>query len=329
MAEVAPCNLVLDGGGVRGIALIGAIEELERRGFRPHRLLGSSAGAIVAALYAAGYRTSELVDLLAAAPIDEALDVSVRSPRAAVRRGTRLVTRRGLRSGARVEDWLRETLAARGVSTFADLAISGNTDARLRYAAHVVVSDLTAARPRILPAEAAELGTRPERFDVTTALRASIAIPFVLAPVDIVDERHDDPHVLVDGGLLNPFPIGYFDHDPAQVETIGIDLHGDELDRRRGRWLPAPTTLPGVAIRMMSSLAGARDWQRNGPDAEHRVIRVPLGHVDPIDTDAETDELLEIGRAAAATFLDLALDPHRDHADDHTNVDQADEERRR
>ncbi len=300
---LTPCNLVLDGGGVRGIALIGAIDELERRGFRPRRLLGSSAGAIVAALYAAGYRTSELVDLLAAAPIDDALDVSMRSPRAAVRRGTRLVTRRGLRSGSRVEDWLREALADRDVSTFADLTLGGG-DARLRYAAHVVVSDLTAGRPRILPAEAPQLGVSPDQLDVTTALRASIAIPFVLAPVDIVDERSDDPHVLVDGGLLNTFPIDYFDHDPERVETIGIDLHGDELDRRRGRWLPAPTTLPGLAIRMMSSLAGARDWQRNGPDAEHRVIRVPLGHVDPIDTEAETEELLEIGRDAAATFLD-------------------------
>ena len=47
------CDLVLEGGGVRGIALVGAISVLQERGYRFHRIAGTSAGAIVAALTAA------------------------------------------------------------------------------------------------------------------------------------------------------------------------------------------------------------------------------------------------------------------------------------
>ena len=54
-------DLVMEGGGVKGIALAGAIEVLEERGYRVHRVGGSSAGAIAGALAASGIDGATMV----------------------------------------------------------------------------------------------------------------------------------------------------------------------------------------------------------------------------------------------------------------------------
>ena len=53
-------DIVLEGGGVKGIALVGAISVLAERGYRFERVAGTSAGAIVGALIAADIKPTEL-----------------------------------------------------------------------------------------------------------------------------------------------------------------------------------------------------------------------------------------------------------------------------
>jgi predicted acylesterase/phospholipase RssA len=57
-------DLVFEGGGAKGMAFVGAYEEFVRRGHTFGRLLGTSAGAITAALLAAGYTPTEMLDAL-------------------------------------------------------------------------------------------------------------------------------------------------------------------------------------------------------------------------------------------------------------------------
>ena len=57
-------DLVFEGGGLKGIALVGAYSVLEERGYRPQNIAGTSAGAIVAALLAAGYTAAELRQII-------------------------------------------------------------------------------------------------------------------------------------------------------------------------------------------------------------------------------------------------------------------------
>lgn len=57
-------NLVLSGGGIKGIAFVGAIEELEKRYRRFGNIAGVSAGALVGALVGAGYTSRELIKIL-------------------------------------------------------------------------------------------------------------------------------------------------------------------------------------------------------------------------------------------------------------------------
>ncbi len=57
-------DLVFEGGGAKGMVLVGAYEEFVRRGHSHRRLLGTSAGAITAALAAAGYTPDEMLAAL-------------------------------------------------------------------------------------------------------------------------------------------------------------------------------------------------------------------------------------------------------------------------
>jgi predicted acylesterase/phospholipase RssA len=58
--------LVLSGGGARGLAHVGAVVGLERRGHDPDIVVGTSMGAIVGGLYAAGYTADEIDEIIAA-----------------------------------------------------------------------------------------------------------------------------------------------------------------------------------------------------------------------------------------------------------------------
>jgi len=58
-------DMVFEGGGAKGVVFVGALQEVERRGHPPARLLGASAGAIMATFLAAGYSASEMGPLLA------------------------------------------------------------------------------------------------------------------------------------------------------------------------------------------------------------------------------------------------------------------------
>ncbi len=53
-------TLALGGGGTKGFAHIGVIKQLEKYGYQPSTIAGTSAGGIVGSLYAVGYSTAEI-----------------------------------------------------------------------------------------------------------------------------------------------------------------------------------------------------------------------------------------------------------------------------
>ena len=57
-------DMVFEGGGAKGMVFTGALQELQARGHTPARLLGTSAGSIMAALLAAGYDAQEMTEAL-------------------------------------------------------------------------------------------------------------------------------------------------------------------------------------------------------------------------------------------------------------------------
>ena len=67
---------VFEGGAVKGIALIGALDVIEQAGYHFVNVAGASAGAIVATLIAAGYSASELKPILMNLPFDKITDAT-------------------------------------------------------------------------------------------------------------------------------------------------------------------------------------------------------------------------------------------------------------
>ncbi|WP_437898356.1 patatin-like phospholipase family protein [Sorangium sp. So ce124] len=218
-------NLVLEGGGAKGIALVGALSALEEdrssgRKVEIRRLAGTSAGAIVVALRAAGYTPKELTDIITGPEIAKFTDPSFKLPVIGPAYG--ILNNLGMYKGDYFLDFIRSKLLDKGVRTFGDLVDRDymrlceracvRPQARWKYKAHIVASDITRGRMLIIPDDLNEwnYGYDPDHMDVALAVRMSMSIPFVFMPVR-TRGRSGTASIIVDGGLLSNFPLEIFD----------------------------------------------------------------------------------------------------------------------
>ena len=184
-------SLVLGSGGARGLAHIGVIEELERRGYRIAAVAGSSMGALVGGIHALGELDtySDWVRGLSQADVVRLLDWSLSG--GGVIRGDKLIRK------------LKDLLGERDIE-----------DLPIPYTA--VAVDIERGREVWI--------SDGSLFD---AIRASIAIPAVFAP-----HRYRG-RALVDGGLLNPVPVGPTLRTLTDL-TVVVDVNGPVTDLERG-----------------------------------------------------------------------------------------------
>ena len=155
--EVAPAlskrapriGLALGGGAAKGFAHVGVIAVLEEAGLRPDYLVGTSAGSLVAALYASGKSSAELQKT--AMSMEEAA----------------------------ITDWMLP-LVGRGVfrgdalGRFVNESVGGRLIEDMRIPLGVVATDLGSGQAVLF-----------QRGDTGTAVRASSAVPAVFVPVKI------------------------------------------------------------------------------------------------------------------------------------------------
>ena len=234
-----PLDLVLEGGGVKGIGLAGAVIALDDAGYTFPRVAGTSAGAIaaalVAALQAAKRPLSELEEVLSTCEFPRFIDAG------RVHAAADLVLHMGLYDGAYLVEWLGGALADIGVTTFGDLRFDdAGADATLtaaqRYTLVVHTADITRGRLARLPWDYPAYGVLDiDEVRIVDAVRASMAIPFFFTPVRVDAPRAAVDGVTyeagavtwVDGGLLSNFPVEVFDRAdgaPARWGTVGIKL---------------------------------------------------------------------------------------------------------
>jgi len=147
-------GLALGGGAARGFAHIGVIQALEEAGIRPDLVVGTSAGSLVAALYASGKRAPELIRL--ADSMDEASITDWAFPG------------RGLIRGEALARFVREHTGARTIEQMA-LPLG------------IVATDLDSGAPILF-----------QRGDAGIAVRASSAVPAVFQPVKIGSREYVD-----------------------------------------------------------------------------------------------------------------------------------------
>lgn len=189
---------VLEGGGVKGIALAGAAAAAMDAGIRFDAAAGTSAGALVGSLLAAGYDSDELRHAVCSLDWPSLLDATAVGSIPGIGKHLSVLVRRGMYRGDVLEETWAALLAAKGVRTFSDLP-----DGALR----VVVTDLTHERGVVLPRGLHDYGLDPVGFPVARAVRISAGVPFVFEPVRLRHAVTGDQADLVDGALAAKYPI--------------------------------------------------------------------------------------------------------------------------
>lgn len=312
---VHPADLVLEGGGVKGVGLVGALAELEAHGYRFKRVAGSSAGAIVASLVAAGYQPRELeallldTDLLKFADMTRLDRVPIAGP------ALSLLRDRGVLEGTAFRDWLAARLRERGVVTFRDLRERDRHTALAqgrRYRLVVTATDVTRGELVYLPWDYRRVyGLDPDEQLVADAVRASMSFPLAFQPAEL-RAADGSTAVLVDGGVLSNFPIDVFDRadgTPARWPTIGVKLIHEFAGRQMGLlppWLPRPRLVRFLEATVVTAVVGHDQRWLSLPSVNARTIRVDTESVGVLDfwaSAAKKRELLRHGHDAAAAFL--------------------------
>lgn len=283
---MADADLVLEGGGVKGSSLVGAVTALAGHGdpYTFHRVAGTSAGAIVAGLLASGMDVAQVksvMDKLDFSRFQDEVGFLAHVP--GIGPVASLLFHEGLYAGGFLHDWLTDTLAAQGVKTWADLKDddpSSSLPQNQRYRLVVVVSDVSRGLMLRLPWDYEPLlGMDPDTSSVADAIRASASIPFYFRPwkmrADAKVTGHD--HIVcVDGGLLSNFPMSIFDRDdnkPSRWPTIGVKLSGSATIRKDD-WTPDSNNIQ-LAKSLLGAMMGAHDrGYINNPQAISRTIFV-------------------------------------------------------
>jgi NTE family protein len=206
------CDAVFEGGGVKGIGLVGAIAATEEMGYEFCNVAGTSAGAIVAALVAAGYRAAELRDIMQSLDYSNFKDEGLLDQIPLFGKVLSLGLEKGIYEGAYLERWLREKLVAKGKRTFKDLVLDEFRDApKYRYKLQVIAADVSRGKLLVLPRDIQDYGVPPDDLDIARAVRMSMSIPFFYEPVTLRLGGTGKECFIVDGGVLSNFPISLFD----------------------------------------------------------------------------------------------------------------------
>ncbi len=149
-------GLALGGGAARGFAHVGVIQVLEQNGIRPDLVVGTSAGSLVAALYASGMNAVELER--AAIAMEEAT----------------------------LTDWTlpflgRGMLRGEALSRYVRKAVNGKLIEQMQIPLGVLATDLSNGQGIVF-----------RRGDTAQAVRASSAVPGVFSPVPIAGREYVD-----------------------------------------------------------------------------------------------------------------------------------------
>ncbi len=318
-SDTRKVDLVLEGGGVKGIGLVGALAVLEERGLRPQSLAGTSAGAIAAALTAAGYTAAELHGILAELDFESFKDEGWEDRVPLVGIPLSVLKDEGIFEGRGLLEWMRELLAARGVSTFGDLVDPQFTaEPRYRYRLQVIASDITDRRMLVLPRDATRFGIEPDELGVAEAVRMSMSIPIFFEPwrwaakKAAPDAGNGAEHLIVDGGVLSNFPVWLFDSDGEPPwPTFGLMLVEPEprepvavrLESAAGS---GPDIFDFVKA-LVQTMLEAHDRMYLENDSYVRTIGVPTLGVRTTEFDLareRAEALYQSGRDAAEKFLE-------------------------
>lgn len=317
-------NLVFKGGGVRGIAYMGALEVLDEYRIVENieRVAGTSAGAIGAALMSFRLSIPETRDIFNSLDFSMVPQVATKSkkrrfnlPRFAEEEAyLRFITKYGWYSSEYFYQWLQNAIAdqcdGNGRATFADFQKRGFRDL------YIVAANISRQRPETFSA------IHTPDVAVADAVRMSMSIPIFFESLRFDGNSFGDGDYYVDGGLFDNFPMHIFDNpdysgrtwsfrDGINWETLGLFLYPD-------RYLhPAEPEIPGnvweylmLAFRNLYQ-SYELTYYETSPVDQHRTIEISDCGIATTDFDISLEGekyklLYESGKQAVKDFFSSA-----------------------
>jgi NTE family protein len=245
---------VFSGGGAKGMAHVGVVKVLEEVGLQPDYITGTSMGSIMGGLYSIGYQADELSHIVETVDWGSVLSNEIPANQVIMGRKddySRFMIEMpvykgkpelpsGLIEGQKLAELFSDfTWRQAGVNDFNDFPIP-----------------FSCIGTDILHGELVEMNSG----DLSSAMRASMAIPSVFTPV-----IRDTSHLLVDGGVLRNFPV-------QEVVDMGADIV-------IGAYVGFDSKMTAEQLRSLTSvitrtslLTGAQDVQAQLPLVDYLIL---------------------------------------------------------
>jgi predicted acylesterase/phospholipase RssA len=272
-----PKRIYLSGGGVTVIAHMGALKELQKRGYLAsvREWVGVSAGALLSLCLVIGYTLEEIEDFYLRFDFTNLVDIDS---------APGWIINYGLDTGNKLRKLVEACLHVKGLSetiTFEELSNHRGLSFR------IFVTDLHRA-------ELVEYSDRltPNR-SVVDAVTASMSLPYYFQPV--IDS--ETGHFLIDGGTMSNYPLYMLTHEEL-AETLGIYL----------RTVPSAVEeleIQDLAFRPVQILLSMRARFETRQYMSQTIL-VELGHKNAIDfgiDNAMKQEMIRMGREATIAFF--------------------------
>lgn len=275
-------GLVLSGGGAKGIAHIRVLQALDSLGIVPDFIAGTSMGSVLGGLYAAGYTGNEIDSIAKTLDWQLLMSNSVSFNEINIEEkdefgryiyelpmnGLKPKLPLGLIEGQHIEELLaRLFFHVNGISSFQQLPTPFLC----------VASDIVRGEPVVL-----RNGSLPQ------AIRASMSIPSVFAPVRI------DDHLLVDGGVFNNLPVSYCREMGASF-IIASDVDG-------GLFKESDLNSAAQLLMQTALLAGNITYRKELKDVDLHIDIFPHLRYGTMDFEQRVD-MLRAGREATKEIM--------------------------
>jgi NTE family protein len=268
--------LVLMGGGARGLAHIGVLRLLEKKGLVPDVIAGTSMGALVGGLFAAGLSGTKLTEMINGLGLEDAADQAKR--RGLLKRSRNLFeyllfTDTKNRFISKIGGAKEDAIEAYLKGCVGDVRIE---DLPVKFLCNAV--DLVSGREVLFT-----------RGKLTRALRATMSLPLVFAPIRM------GGMLLLDGGVLNSAPVEAAKTAGAEVAVL-VDVHRP-LKRVPKDKLKSTFQI----VQRTVEVASAASFEERARHADF-VLRVPVDQ--SILSFSEPGRIAMIGERVAAAGLD-------------------------
>lgn len=332
-------NLVFEGGGVKGIAYVGALQVLEEKGILPDilRVGGTSAGAINAVMLGLNYTPAETRQILSKMDFKKFMDEDF----GIFRDVNRLVTEYGWYKGSYFRKWIGEIIEKKtGSSETTFDQVQQQKAAKGFRDMYFMGTNISTHFCEVFSHE------HTPRWCVADAVRISMSIPLFFT-----SRRSPRGDVYVDGGVLDNYPIKLFDRerylDPADrdahaerteyyakhnaslkrkrinvnpyiynKETLGFRLDSEkEIGMFRDQAEPVPEPIEdffGYSFNLLKTMMDAQSNYHLHSDDWQRTIYIDTLGVKTTDfkiTDARKNAMVDSGRKGTEAYFKWYDDP--------------------